>query len=171
MYTVTWKTVSETDGHLATGAYAFGVGESARNANAKASKSVVSPPPSILAVVARWLFFIGVMGIVGVASTRVSFALEELPASIGRILAGAWIVGTLGIAGLVAALLEAAGVGIGSLFSTSLGTTVIERFAATAATGLAVIAVSVGPTAAKHAAIMLAVRRCRDFDVGRRASA
>ena len=27
VYTVTWKTVSETDGHLATGAYAFGVGE------------------------------------------------------------------------------------------------------------------------------------------------
>ena len=62
VYTVTWKTVSEVDGHLATGAYAFGVGVSAASANAHASRSVVSPPPSVLAVVGRWLFFVGVDG-------------------------------------------------------------------------------------------------------------
>ncbi|MGA8634964.1 MAG: CopD family protein [Candidatus Dormiibacterota bacterium] len=155
VYTVTWKTVSETDGHLATGAYAFGVGESAASANAHASRSVVSPPPSFLAVVSRWLFFIGVMGIVGIASTCL-FALEDLPASTGRMLAGAWIVGTLGIAGVVEAQREAAGVGFSSLFSTSLGTTAIERVAAMAATGLAVIAASVAPTSAKRAALTLA---------------
>jgi len=60
--TVTWKTVSEVDGHLATGAYAFGVGVSAAGASTRAGKSVVSPPPSILAVAGRWLFFIGLMG-------------------------------------------------------------------------------------------------------------
>ena len=37
VYTVTWKTVSEVDGHLATGAYAFGVGVSAAGASARAA--------------------------------------------------------------------------------------------------------------------------------------
>jgi copper transport protein len=155
VYTVTWKTVSETDGHLATGAYAFGVGESAANANAHASRSVVSPPPSVLAVVGRWLFFIGVMGTIGVASTCL-FALEDLPDWTGRILGGAWISGAIGLACVVEAQREAAGVGLGSLFSTSLGAIAIERIATMAVTGLAVIAVSVVPTAPKRVAVTLA---------------
>ena len=36
VYTVTWRTVSETDGHLATGAYAFGVGMPAAGASTRA---------------------------------------------------------------------------------------------------------------------------------------
>ncbi|MFI5287439.1 MAG: copper resistance CopC/CopD family protein [Candidatus Dormibacteria bacterium] len=155
VYTVTWKTVSETDGHLATGAYAFGVGESAASASAHASRSVVSPPPSVLAVVGRWLFFVGVMGIVGIASTCL-FILEAVPASITRMLAGAWIAGALGVAGVVEAEREAAGIGFGSLFSTSLGTTTFERIVAIAATGLTVVAASVAPAAAKRIAVALA---------------
>jgi copper transport protein len=137
VYTVTWKTVSETDGHLATGAYAFGVGESAASANAHAAKSVVSPPPSILAVVARWLFFVGVMGIVGVASTCL-FALRYLPGFTSRMLGGAWLVGALGVAGIIEAQREAAGVSLATLLGTSLGTTAIERIIAILATGIAV---------------------------------
>jgi copper transport protein len=155
VYTVTWKTVSETDGHLATGAYAFGVGESAASANAHASRSVVSPPPSVLAVVSRWLFFIGVMGTVGIATTCL-LVLEVLPAFIGRMLAGAWIAGALGVAGVVEAQREAAGVGFSSLFSTSLGTTTVARIVAIAATGLTVVAASVAPAATKWIAVALA---------------
>lgn len=155
VYTVTWKTVSETDGHLATGAYAFGVGESAASANAHASRSVVSPPPSVLAVVGRWLFFVGVMGIVGIVSTCL-LVLDVVPASSGRMLAGAWITGALGVAGVVEAQREAAGVGLSSLFSTSLGTTAVERIVAIAATGLTVVAASVAPASAKRIAVALA---------------
>ena len=129
VYTVTWKTVSEIDGHLATGAYAFGVGESAASANAHATKSVVSPPPSILAVVARWLFFIGVMGIAGIASTCL-IALRDVPTFARRMLAGAWLASAAGVAGIVEAQREAAGVSLSALFSTSLGTAVVERIVA-----------------------------------------
>jgi copper transport protein len=129
VYTVTWKTVSDVDGHLATGAYAFGVGVSATSANAHAAGSVVSPPPSILAVVSRWLFFIGSMGIVGIASTCV-IALREIPrfAVPGLILL--WIVAALGVAGVVESERAAAGVGWAAVFSTSLGAVVVERLAA-----------------------------------------
>ena len=155
VYTVTWKTVSETDGHLATGAYAFGVGESAANANAHARSSVVSPPPSALAVAGRWLFFAGVMGIVGIASTSL-FVLKVPPASSGRMLAGAWIAGAIGVAGIVEAQREAAGLGFGAVFSTSLGTTAVERIVAIAATGLSVLTASVAPGAVRRIAVALA---------------
>lgn len=137
VYTVTWKTVSETDGHLATGAYAFGVGESAASANAHAAKSVVSPPPSILAVVARWLFFIGVMGIVGIAATCL-ISLRDVPGFTRRMLGGAWLLGAVGVAGIIEAQREAAGVSLPTLLGTSLGMTAIERIIAIGATGIAV---------------------------------
>jgi copper transport protein len=155
VYTVTWKTVSETDGHLATGAYAFGVGESAASANAHASKSVVSPPPSILAVVGRWLFFVGLMGIVGIASTCLIVS-QAVPAIGVRMLGGAWILAALGVAGILESQREAAGVTFGAMFSTSLGTTAIERIVAIAVTGLAVGVASVGPAVATRGGIALA---------------
>jgi putative copper export protein/methionine-rich copper-binding protein CopC len=135
VYTVTWKTVSEVDGHLATGAYAFGVGVSAASASAHASKAVVSPAPSPLAVVARWLFFIGLMSVVGIASTCL-IALRDVPRFATRALGVAWLVAALGVAGVVESEREAAGVGLGALFSTSLGTTTAERIAALLVTGL-----------------------------------
>ncbi len=155
VYTVIWKTVSETDGHLATGAYAFGVGVSAASANAHAAKSVVSPPPSMLAVVGRWLFFIGLMGIVGIASTAL-IALRAIPKFASRALGGAWLVGALGAAAVIEAQREAAGLSIGSLFSTSLGTTAIERIVAMVATGLAIIAAWVAPSVAARGGVACA---------------
>ena len=147
VYTVTWKTVSEVDGHLATGAYAFGVGVSATSANAHATKAVVSPPPSILAVVSRWLFFIGSMGVVGVASTCL-LALRDVPRFATRGLIALWFVASLGVAGVVESERQAAGVGWAALFSTSLGTVVIERIAA-----LLLVAVGVGILLALPAAL------------------
>ncbi|MEA2638189.1 MAG: copper transport protein, partial [Chloroflexota bacterium] len=139
VYTVTWKTVSEVDGHLATGAYAFGVGVSAAGASTRAGKAVVSPPPSILAVAGRWLFFIGVMGIIGVASTCL-MALRAMPSFTARVLLATWVAAALGVAALIEAEREAAGIGFGALFSTSLGTTALERIVALVATGLGVAA-------------------------------
>jgi copper transport protein len=155
VYTVTWKTVSEVDGHLATGAYAFGVGVSAAGASTRAVKSVVSPPPSILAVAGRWLFFIGVMGIIGVASTCL-IALRAMPRFTTRLLPALWVAAALGIAGILEAEREAAGVGFGTLFSTSLGATVFERIAALVATGLGVAATLLAHSTAARAGVGVA---------------
>jgi copper transport protein len=142
VYTVTWKTVSEVDGHLATGAYAFGVGVSATSANAHAARSVVSPPPSLVAVMSRWLFFIGLMGIVGVASTCV-IALRTVPPFATRALVALWLVAALGVAGVVEAEREAAGVPWASVFTTSLGTVLIQRIAALLVTAAGIAALAV----------------------------
>jgi copper transport protein len=155
VYTVTWKTVSEVDGHLATGAYAFGVGESATSASAHAASSVVSPSPSVLAVVARWLFFIGLMGIVGVASTCLG-ALRTIPPFATRALVALWLLAALGVAGVVEAEREAAGIGWTAVFSTSLGTAIVERLATLVGTGVAIAAVCVLRTRARIAALVLA---------------
>ncbi len=154
VYTVTWRTVSEVDGHLATGAYAFGVGVSAASASAHASKAVVSPPPSLLAVVARWLFFVGVMGIVGIASTCL-IALQAIPRLATRCLGLAWIIAALGVAGIVEAQREAAGVGLGALFSTSLGATAAQRIAGIGATALVVALALVGKARAAQVGVAL----------------
>ena len=155
VYTVTWKTVSETDGHLATGAYAFGVGESAASASAHASRSVVSPPPSVLAVVGRWLFFIGVLGIVGVASTCV-LALREIPRFAARGLIPMWIIAALGVAGVVESERAAAGIGWGAVFSTSLGTVVVERLAALALVAAGLVGALVAEGTARRIGVGLA---------------
>lgn len=154
VYTVTWKTVSETDGHLATGAYAFGVGVSAAGASTRAGELVVSPPPSILAVAARWLLFIGLIGIAGVASTCV-IALRAVPRFTRMVLLAMWCAAALGAVGIVESQREAAGVGLAALFSTSLGTAAIERLAALAVTGLGVAATFVAPATAR-AGVLLA---------------
>ena len=155
VYTVTWKTVSAVDGHLATGAYAFGVGVSAANASAHASRSVVSPPPSILSVAARWLFFIGLMGIVGVASTCL-IALRDVPRVAMRML-GALVVATLlGVAGVIEAEREAAGIGLGAVFSTSLGTAVVERIIALVVAGVGVVVAVAAPPMARRLGVAIA---------------
>ncbi len=155
VYTVTWRTVSEVDGHLATGAYAFGVGVSASSANAHAAKAVVSPPPSILAVVARWLFFIGLMGIVGIAATSL-VALRDVPRFAARLLGAAWLAGALGAVGIVEAQREAAGLTVAGLLASSLGMTAVERMVMAAVTGLVVVAAILGSGALRRAGVAVA---------------
>jgi copper transport protein len=155
VYTVTWKTVSAVDGHLATGAYAFGVGVSAASASARDAKALSSPPPSILAVVSRWLFFIGLMGVIGAASTCL-IALRDVPRITKRVLLAAWVVSVLGAAGIVEAEREAAGIGVGAIFTTTLGATVIARIIALVLTGLAVQSVFTAPARATRAAVAAA---------------
>jgi copper transport protein len=155
VYTVTWKTVSAVDGHLATGAYAFGVGVSAASANAHDAKALSSPPPSTLEVVSRWLLFIGFLGVVGVASTCV-IALRDVPGITKRVLLATWVISVIGAAGIVEAEREAAGISPGAIFTTTLGATVIARIIALVLTGLAVQAVFVAPASATRAAVALA---------------
>jgi putative copper export protein len=88
-------------------------------------------------VVGRWLFFLGLMGIVGVASTCL-IAVRSVPRFAPRALAVMLVAGALGIAGIVEAEREAAGVSWSALFSTSLGTTVVERLIAFAVTAVGV---------------------------------
>jgi copper transport protein len=155
VYTVTWRTVSEVDGHLATGAYAFGVGVSATSSSASATRAVVSPAPSILAVAGRWLFFVGLMAIVGLASTCL-FALREVPRFAPHVLGAMFVGSALGVAAIVEAEREAAGVEWSAVFTTSLGSTVLERLIALLVIGLGGIVASRAATVTARAGVALA---------------
>ena len=123
VYTVNWRTVSKVDGHLATGSFAFGVKVTPTGTAATAGV-VRAPPASTWAVAARWSFYIGLMGLVGVAE----IGLLAGPLSRLRGLATASLV--LGVAGVVALEEQqrrADGIALSGLWSSSLGHEVLGR--------------------------------------------
>src|SRR6516164_2894152 len=62
VYTVSWRTVSDVDGHLAAGTFSFGVGVAPTGAAVAGVSSPASTNPSVASVVARWLIYVGLMG-------------------------------------------------------------------------------------------------------------
>jgi len=142
VYTVSWRTVSKVDGHLAAGSFAFGVGVSPTGPSATASAGSRAPGPSGLNVAARWLFFTGVMVLVGATIVAlVCFA----PAG------GSWL-GLLGTGAAVAAAgafgvawdeLHSAGLALSRLSGSPFGHALLARLVPVAAAGAVVAAVAV----------------------------
>jgi copper transport protein len=121
VYTVTWQTVSKVDGHLAGGAYAFGVGVSPAGA-ALPKTSVRTPRPSGLAVGSRWAYLTGLIGLLGLAFTElVTRPGEPAWRRLGRALAGAWLAAAAGAVGITQAQRATAHVPLGQVLSSSLG--------------------------------------------------
>lgn len=152
VYTVTWRTVSAVDGHLASGSFSFGVQVSAASVTA-AAPAVASPSPSpgAAAIVGRILLYVGLVGMLG-ASVVALWVSGPLP-SVVRLVVGAWAVSAAGMVVAVAGEMADAGIGVGDALSSSLGTTIVERFIAALAGGVAVW-------------IAIAVRRVRVWALG-----
>jgi copper transport protein len=102
VYTVSWRALSAVDGHLTSGAFAFGVGVSSLGAAAHAAAPPHSVRPSALSVAARWTIYWGLALLLGGASTGVLALGGRIP---GRrwALATAWALGAAGLVGLAAA--------------------------------------------------------------------
>ncbi len=106
VYTVTWKTVSAVDGHLATGSYAFGVDVSPGSVHAP--PPVAAAGPSVPAVVTRILLFTGLVATLGaVVLAMVAFGAPTV--ILRRTIAAGAVVSALGTVGVVA--VQAIGVG------------------------------------------------------------
>jgi len=103
VYTVAWHTLSRVDGHLASGAFAFGVGVTAGPAAAQSGFGTRSVTPSGSSVISRWLLYVGLMLLLG-ASVVGLFCFRELPGRLGWLLACGWV---LAVAGAVAIGLDA----------------------------------------------------------------
>jgi len=58
VYTVTWRTISAVDGHVAAGSFAFGIGVSSVNGTTTPA-TPTTPPPSPLGVAGRWILYVG----------------------------------------------------------------------------------------------------------------
>ena len=127
VYTVAWRTVSAVDGHLASGSFAFGIGVAPpTGAGSAGSGSTVSAGPSVAAIAARWLLYLGLVALLWLAVFGALVA-HGTPGSVRRVLPLAWLVATAGTLAVVGVQLGEAGVDLGSAFGTSFGPGIVGR--------------------------------------------
>jgi copper transport protein len=138
VYTVSWRTVSRVDGHLAAGTFAFGVGVTP-SAALTSGFSSRTPNPSPFSVVARWLLYVGLMGIVG-GSLVALVCYRSVPARVPGFLALGVIVGLAGAAGIAIEGRGNAGLPWSRLLGSSLGHELEWRAVPIVVAGLAVVA-------------------------------
>jgi len=159
VYTVSWRTLSRADGHLAAGAYSFGVGVSPANAPPPRAAVASSPRPSTAAVVARWAYLLGLVGLLGLAFTVLALLDQiALPPRVGRALAGAWLLAAAGAVGITQTQRAAAHLPVGRVFHSSLGRGLVWRGLPLLVAGAVLVAVLVGPERRRRlvAALLLA---------------
>jgi copper transport protein len=142
VYTVAWTTVSAIDGHVAEGAFAFGVGVPAAAVRATGARPPPShretPAPSPTAVIGRWLLYAGLMLLLGVAFVS-SAVLVTPPRSSLLLLPAAWAGAVAGTAAVIAAQASDAGIGPGELLRTALARGAMERVATVTLSGALVL--------------------------------
>ena len=137
VYTVSWRTFSHVDGHVAGGAFAFGV--RANPTGAPISQAVAAPPgPSVLDITGRALLYVGLVALVGGAAVLVA-VLPRLARPVVRTLPVGWVVAAAGTTTVVVSQARNAGAGFGDVFSTSIGTSLLERTIPLAVAGLALL--------------------------------
>jgi copper transport protein len=128
VYTVAWRTVSAEDGHIAAGSYAFSVGSAPPPAgSAPSSQSVsVASGGSLGVVIARWILYVGLLGLLGAAFLGAVLLPGEPRLSL-RLAASELAVSLVGTVGLVVFQLGDAGASLADLPGTSLGNDAVMR--------------------------------------------
>jgi copper transport protein len=102
VYTVNWRAVSSVDGHVETGAFAFGVGEKPRPGSAVVVELLhTSPWASALGVASRWLLYTGLAVLIGAATTSLLVYSGRLPGGGIKVLQAAMVVTFVGLAAMV----------------------------------------------------------------------
>lgn len=137
-YTLTWRTTSALDGHTTTGSLAFGVGVPAVTSGTQGEDAVVQiPAPTVASVAGRWLFYVGVVLMLGAAVVGV--AVVANPVAVSRwVLAAAWVAAGGGVLLTIADQRASAGTGLANLLSSSTGHKLTAQAVAVALAGVAV---------------------------------
>ena len=143
VYTVTWRTVSATDGHVTAGAFSFGVGVS--QVTPVAEEGAHTPPPSGLGIAGRWLLYIGLAALLGAGATGL-FAFGTRTNARPWLLATAWALAALGVVAMTLAERSTVGVSLGTLLSSEAGGKYVLLAAAVGVVGVAVVAACLSPT-------------------------
>jgi copper transport protein len=136
VYTVSWRTVSAVDGHVSAGSFAFGVGVAPPTGapDAGAGAGQVGTPP---AIVTRWLLYLGLVALLGVAFAATAVARRPAPDLLAMAAVG-WLLAAFGTVGVVGTQWAETGAPIETLPSTSVGLSALARGVALALVGLAV---------------------------------
>jgi copper transport protein len=142
IYTVTWRTVSTADGHITSDAFSFGVGVDLEEVTPVAPGSASeTPPPSALAVAARWGLYAGLAVLFGAALAGLLALGTDV---VGRpwLLGIAWLVLFAGVIVMTLEERAAVGVPLGTLLSSDAGGKFVRLAVAVGVAGIAVLAVS-----------------------------
>jgi copper transport protein len=127
VFTVSWRAFSRVDGHTTAGNFAFGVGVSPASAPAE-TEIAARPSVSSEELVARWIFNIGIVVLLGTALIS-SLAFQRPPESTRRMLTAALVLALLGLAVLGDAQRKAAGAGWDQFLTVFIGRAVVWRAA------------------------------------------
>jgi copper transport protein len=129
VYTVAWRTVSAEDGHIAAGSYAFSVGTTpppAGSTGAAPLSSNVASGASPGALIARWILYVGLLGLLGAAFLGAVLLPGELSLPL-RLALGELMVAVVGTVLLIAFQAGDAGASLADLPGTSLGNDAVMR--------------------------------------------
>ena len=136
IYTVSWTVLSAVDGHTSDGTFAFGVRVS--TTGPAATESATTQSSSRFELLARWIFLLGVVALLGGAVA--GFArFGGTSNSDLALAAGGWATAAVGLVLLAEAQRIIAGASIGELLDTSIGKALIWRAAGLGAAGLALL--------------------------------
>ena len=160
-YTVTWRNTSAVDGHTTVGSVAFGIGVAATAAGDQGPSTGVQSP-SAASIGGRWLFYIGVVLLLGAAVVGVGVVAKPAGLSI-LALNAAWGAMAIGLALTFADQRATAQTGLGQLLRSSTGHKLSIQAGLVGLTWMAVVWASfrpnrwsLGVVGAGAAAVMLA---------------
>ena len=143
VFTIRWRSLSTADGHTAEGFLTFGVGDVADLMPAGAGGAMTHADRDLVAIVGRWLVYVGLIGAVGVPLfVRLALRRREMPARLVRALAAGLVltaVATLALA--LKAGLESGDVGT-YLFGGRSGQLQVARVAVTLTGAVAALLVA-----------------------------
>ncbi len=154
VYTVSWKVISAVDGHATDGTFAFGV--RASPTGVAAAESTTTNQSSRFELLARWIFLLGVIALIGGAVAGVAGFGGSSDRCLALAAAGCAIA-LVGLLLLADAQRVTAGSSIGELLETSIGEALLWRAAALGAAGLALLAAWRKPKARRVALAAVAV--------------
>jgi copper transport protein len=134
IYTIEWKVISATDGHATDGTFAFGVRASPLAAGA--SEASTTNQSSVLELIARWLFLLGVIVLLGAALA--ALARFDGDAALGLAASG-WAAALCGLLLLTAAERASAGSSLAQLLGSDVGEALVWRAIALGLAGAALL--------------------------------
>jgi copper transport protein len=139
VYTVTWRVVSEADGHLSAGSFAFGVGvvPTPGAGGGQGAQAPQTPPPSPASVAGRWGLYWGLAILLG-GSVGGTFVLRKVPSGQRAVFAGAWLIAAVGLIVVIVSRASTVDVGVGELLSSSAGRPLVAQAIAVAVAGATV---------------------------------
>jgi copper transport protein len=145
VYTVTWRTVSATDGHVTANAFTFGVGVSQAEVTPVPQGRSQTPAPSAMGVAGRWLLYVGLVVLLGAGATAL-LAFGTRTNARPWLLAAAWLLAALGVVAMTLAERSAVGVSLGTLLPSEAGGKYVLLAASVGVVGVAALAACLSPT-------------------------